>query len=125
MSDRTQANTPDSDEAAREAKERERRRFTRSTVVWAGRLVHTGGEAECIVLNISINGAKVQTTDVYSGPDEIALEIPRFGRFEGKIVWRKDNAMGIAFNEDPDEVATLIGAAVPATTESTKKDSDS
>ena len=121
MSDRTQANIPDPDEAARDAEGRERRRFTRSTVVWAGRLLHAGGKTDCVVLNISINGAKVQTTEPYAGPDAIALEIPRFGRFEGKIVWRKNNAMGIAFDEDPAKVATVIGAAVPATTNNPKK----
>ncbi|MDJ0893678.1 MAG: PilZ domain-containing protein [Alphaproteobacteria bacterium] len=113
MSDRTQAKPQDAQ--AQEQDGKERRRFPRSTVVWSGRLLFAGGSADCVVLNISINGAKVQLSGGYTGPEDVVLEIARFGQFRGQVAWRSGNSVGVTFDEEPDRVAAVIGAAVPGT----------
>lgn len=118
MSDRASVNAQEAAENEDEEKDgKDRRRFHRSTVVWAGELVTESSVVDCVVLNISVNGAKVQLSKPYQGSDTVTLKMPRFGDFEGDVVWRSGNSVGVKFRTDPKIVATIIGEAVPQTRE--------
>lgn len=91
----------------------ERRRHERyPLMIEAGVLI--GGEAlGAAVIDLSAGGAKLrlrgaevlQTDDL---ADSIILHIPRFGGFEGRIVWKDDDYVGLMFNEDHKTLVNLV-----------------
>ncbi|MBI4679092.1 MAG: PilZ domain-containing protein [Elusimicrobia bacterium] len=67
----------------------------------------------CRILNISPGGAKVAIDLALSRGDPVRLDIPRFGRFGGEVVWRSDGEAGLRFTHDPAEMTEVVmGLAV-------------
>jgi len=63
--------------------------------------------------DISAGGAKVRTTLPASDAPEstaepVILNIPKFGDFEGEIVWRDGKFVGIAFAENHKALVSLV-----------------
>jgi len=86
----------------------ERRQSTRDKVMYGGvaEIGERGATRECIVRNISDNGATIEFNNVVKLPKEqISLRIARKGRsFLAKVVWWRDNFVGVAFRaESPSE----------------------
>ena len=83
----------------------DRRRTTRDKVLYGG--VAETGEAgsarDCVVRNISENGANIEFSNIIKFPKEqMSLTIARKGRsFLAKIVWWRDNFVGVAFSDTP------------------------
>ena len=91
----------------------DRRESARDKVMYGG--VAEIGERrathECIVRNISDNGATIEFSNVVQLPkEEISLRIARKGRsFLAKVVWWRDNFVGVAFRaESPSAPASDI-----------------
>ena len=82
----------------------DRRQTTRDKVLFGG--VADTGEAgsarDCVVRNISDKGASIEFSNVVRFPKEqISLTVARKGRsFLAKIIWWRDNFVGVAFNSD-------------------------
>ncbi len=80
--------------------------------------VTLGGQViEGLLLDISAGGAKVRLMTPPSGEDNFVTEgavlnIPRFGKFDGKIVWRDGKFAGIQFSENHKTLVNLIREAV-------------
>jgi hypothetical protein len=86
----------------------DRRESARDKVIYGGvaEIDESGATRECIVRNISDNGASVEFSNVVNLPRErMSLRIARKGRsFLAKVVWWRDNFVGLAFNaETPSE----------------------
>jgi hypothetical protein len=84
----------------------ERRKDGRDKVLFGG-VASTSDSttAECIVRNISEHGASVEFKPGTRLPkDRMALTIARTGRsFVAKIIWLRDNIVGVAFTDPPIE----------------------
>ena len=88
----------------------ERRETTRDNVIYGGvaEIGERGARRECVVRNISEKGASLEFGNVVQLPTtpaelekSIGLTIARKGRsFLAKIVWWRDNFIGVAFRED-------------------------
>jgi hypothetical protein len=93
---------------------KERRAFWRNTVVWNGNLNIEDGSVECVVLNVSANGAKLHFSKPidFSDPKGV-LCIPRLGEFAAEIAWVKGTTVGLRFEESPERVQELIADALP------------
>ncbi|HEY4987574.1 MAG TPA: PilZ domain-containing protein [Bradyrhizobium sp.] len=89
----------------------ERRQSTREKVIYGGiaEIGERGGKRDCVVRNISERGASIEFSDMVLPPrQEMSLTIARKGRsFLAKIIWWRDNFVGIAFN-----AGALSGTAV-------------
>lgn len=85
----------------------ERRKDVRDKVLFGG-VASTSDNAssECIVRNISEHGARVEFKRGTRPPkDKISLTIARTGRsFVAKIIWLRDNIVGVAFADTPPEI---------------------
>ena len=83
---------------------RDRRESVRDKVMYGGvaEIGERGTTRECIVRNISDNGASLEFSNVVRLPKEqISLTIARKGRsFLAKIVWWRDNFVGVAFKAE-------------------------
>ena len=79
----------------------DRRQSARDRVVYGGvaEVGERGASRDCVVRNISENGAHLEfSNDVRLPKDTILLTIARKGRsFLAKIIWWRDNFVGVAF----------------------------
>jgi len=86
---------------------RDRRESVRDKVMYGGvaEIGERGTTRECIVRNISDNGASIEFSNDFQLPKEqLSLRIARKGRsFLAKVVWWRDNFVGLAFTDTPSE----------------------
>ena len=87
---------------------RDRRESVRDKVMYGGvaEIGDHGATRECIVRNISDNGANIEFSNDFQLPKEqLSLRIARKGRsFLAKVIWWRDNFVGVAFRaESPAE----------------------
>ena len=93
---------------------KERRAFWRTTVLWSGHLRAAGDSAECVILDVSANGAKIRFTEATGVSEEsCALEVARLGVFSCEIAWRRGNRVGLCFKEGLSTIATQMNEALP------------
>lgn len=93
--------------------EKESRRFTRTRVLWSGRLHASGRAADCRVLNISAFGARVRLVEPTVIDSRVTLRIERFGEFPSDVVWKDGEFLGISFRDDPEDIVQIFGEALP------------
>ena len=82
----------------------ERRQSARDKVIYGGvaEMGEHGGSRDCLVRNISENGARLEFSESVRLPKEpLRLTIARKGRsLLARIIWWRDNFVGIAFHSD-------------------------
>ena len=80
---------------------RDRRQSARDKVIYGGvaEIGECQGSKDCVVRNISENGANIEfENDIGLPKESIRLTIARKGSsFLAKIVWWRDNFVGVAF----------------------------
>jgi hypothetical protein len=86
----------------------DRRQNARYKVIYGGvsKVDDDGATRECVVRNISDTGASLEfSSDVRLPKEQLSLTIARKGRsFLAKIIWWRDNFVGVAFKaETPQE----------------------
>jgi hypothetical protein len=93
---------------------RDRRESVRDKVMYGGvaEIGDHGATRECIVRNISDNGANIEFSNDFQLPKEqLSLRIARKGRFFlARVIWWRDNFVGVAFRaESPAEPVSDLG----------------
>ena len=82
----------------------DRRQSPRDKVIYGGvaEIGERGATRDCVVRNISENGAHLEFSNVIKLPrEQISLTIARKGRsFLAKIIWWRDNFVGVAFKSE-------------------------
>ena len=82
----------------------DRRESPRDKVIYGGvaEIGEDGSTRDCVVRNISEQGAKIEFGSPMRFPKEqISLTIARKGRsFLAKIIWWRDNFVGVAFGSE-------------------------
>ena len=82
----------------------DRRQSVRDKVMYGGvaEIGERGATRECIVRNISDQGATIEFSNVIKLPKEqMSLRIARKGRsFLARVVWWRDNFVGVAFRAE-------------------------
>ncbi len=86
----------------------DRRQSARDKVIYGGvaKIGEDGGSSDCVIRNISENGAHIEfKNDVRLPREQILLTIARKGRsFLARVIWWRDNFVGVAFSaETPSE----------------------
>jgi hypothetical protein len=97
----------------------DRRQNPRDKVIYGGvaEIGEGGATRECVVRDISEKGARIEFSNVIKLPRQpISLTIARKGRsFLAKIIWWRDNFVGVAFSSETssEERAEKTAAAAP------------
>jgi hypothetical protein len=83
----------------------DRRQNAQCKVIYGGgaQIGEEGASRDCIVRNISENGAGLEFSNVVQLPDQekMSLTIARKGRsFLARLIWWRDNFVGVAFNSE-------------------------
>jgi hypothetical protein len=85
----------------------ERRKSVRDKVIYGGiaEIDGRGATRPCVVRNLSEQGASLEFGDPAPPPKQpIGLTIARKGRsFLARVVWWRDNFVGVAFTDSPVE----------------------
>lgn len=89
----------------------EKRRHRRHPVLYSGTLHQDSAPFDCVIKDISAGGAQLITERPVAEEQSFILDIDRAGLFTGRLVWRQDERVGIAFLHEPQNVAQRIGAA--------------
>ena len=86
----------------------DRRQSARDKVIYGGvaEIDERGATRDCVVRNISENGANIEFSNVVKlRKEQMSLTIARKGRsFLAKVVWWRDNFVGVAFSSDTSEL---------------------
>ena len=86
----------------------DRRQNARDKVIYGGVATETGWKSDCVVRNISENGACVEFSNIAKLPEEMSLTIEKRGRsFLARMIWWRDGRVGVAFR-------IMAGTALPA-----------
>jgi PilZ domain len=82
----------------------DRRQSARDKVMYGGvaEIDERGVTRDCIVRNISENGATIEFSNVVHLPrEQMSLRIARKGRsFLARVIWWRDNFVGVAFRAE-------------------------
>jgi hypothetical protein len=84
----------------------ERRKDQRDKVIFGGiASAPDGAPKDCVVRNLSEHGARIEFSRGTRPPaDTMALTIARKGKsFLARIIWWRDNIVGVAFTEPPQD----------------------
>lgn len=91
------------------------RRTVRKRVLWAARIEVSGRQHDCVVIDLSLGGAKLDLKAPVTQGDVVTLILERFGSFRAEVAWREEGSCGLRFVEDPQRIADLIGGRLPLT----------
>jgi len=96
------------------SREKDQRRFRRRATLFSGRVIDTDRSVEVVVLDVSVNGAKLRVPEAFTCNRHISLEIERLGRFAARVVWQRDGRLGLQFTEPPEKVAKRLPGSFAA-----------
>ncbi len=83
-----------------EASTGHRRAAARDSLFLLATLSHAGDAASITarVRNLSAEGMMVETTEAFARGDRIEIELRGIGSLTGKVAWREDGRLGVAFD---------------------------
>lgn len=99
----------------------EKRKFPRKTVMWNGtlslvwgaRLVDKEQSVPGVVRDLSVSGARFQTRHDFHPTERAVLELPRFGSFDCRLIWKRERLAGLEFIDPPEFIYNAIVSALP------------
>jgi len=99
-----------SDRAARPSDRREHKRYDvlRSAMVKGAR-----GHMECMVINLSLGGAKVMLMGTICLDPNVTLVIDEIGTFHADVVWQRQEFAGLRFTDQAAYLERTLGAILP------------
>ena len=90
-----------------------RRKFVRKSVLLCG-TIHRGEKAvDCVVTNVSANGARLIAQESPDGDALAALKINRCGMFPAEIAWQDGDQIGVRFLDAPATILDLLRRSLP------------
>ena len=100
----------------------EHRKETRQRVFLKGRIVFNNGSSsfDCLVRDMSSSGARLVMSDATTLPEAFDLYIPQKDRtYRATLRWRREDGIGVTFDEPARTGAGSAAAPDPASTEAT------
>jgi hypothetical protein len=91
----------------------ELRLHPRFSVLWTGRIDVSSEWVECVILNISADGAKLRLFQAIDLPARFSVSVDRYGVFPAELAWREGNSAGVRFLGDTGPIAQAIAQALP------------
>ena len=86
----------------------ERRVHERTPVLFHASLSGDDRVVECLVLNMSLGGSKVEIKDPSGSWSKVRLGIPGLYTFNGDVVWQSGTELGIQFADEYPPDATAL-----------------
>lgn len=97
------------------------RRSVRKRVLWAAKLAHGKACFDCVVVDLSLGGARIYLAQPVGKGDIVTLKLDRMGALRAEVVWQEGHSLGLCFVDEPQKIAETIGARLPLTVLPTAK----
>jgi PilZ domain len=75
---------------------------------WAATLQTAAAQMSCIVVDVSVTGARVRTFQIPSDGDNVSLLIGTNDAISARVAWRSDDSAGLCFAEDQPRILRMI-----------------
>ena len=85
----------------------------RKRVLWAARIAHGSTRFDCVVVDLSLGGARIYLAQPFSKGDIVTLKLDRMGALRAEVVWQEGHSIGLQFVDDPQKIVETIGARLP------------
>ncbi|UTW55524.1 PilZ domain-containing protein [Kordiimonas sp. SCSIO 12610] len=85
-----------------------RRGFKRRSVLWPATISVASYDFSCQVWNLSLGGARVRVDIPLRVGAEVSLSVMSRASIPAVIAWTEDEALGLAFQADSDEIRSLF-----------------
>jgi hypothetical protein len=92
---------------------RERRRYKRTHVLFSGSLVSGKRAIEGLVLDLSLNGARIQFSEPIVTNSAATLRLAGSVDIDVEVAWREDNRLGLRFREMPARISSIFAGLLP------------
>jgi len=96
------------------SKAKDQRRFRRRATLFSGTIIDAKRAVDVVVLDVSVNGAKLRVPEAFTCNRYVVLRIERLGQFAARVVWKRDNRLGLQFTEPPEKVAKRLPSSFAA-----------
>ncbi len=92
------------------------RRTVRKRVLWAAKLAHGAKRFDCVVVDLSLGGARIHLAQPVAKGEVVTLILDRLGTLRAEVVWQEEQSIGLHFVEDAKTIAEMIGSRLPLVT---------
>jgi hypothetical protein len=75
---------------------------------WAATLQTVAAQMSCIVIDVSVTGARVRAFQSPSDGDKVSLLIGTSDAISARVAWRSDDSVGLCFADDQPWILRLI-----------------
>ena len=75
---------------------------------WEATLQTVAAQMSCIVINVSVTGARVRTFQIPSDGDNVSLLIGTGDAISARVAWRSNDSVGLFFVQDQPWILGLI-----------------
>ena len=89
------------------------RRTIRKRVLWAAKLAHGAKRYDCVVVDLSLGGARIYLAQPIGQGDLVTLTLDRMGALRAEVVWQEGHSIGLRFVDEPAKITQIIGARLP------------
>ncbi len=102
----------------------DRQKSRRHSTLCPGTLVSGDEEVDCEVLNVSVGGVKIRTSQPIETNAHVRVRILRVGEFAGRVAWRNGTTMGVEFQDELTELARIVEDVLSIETERNERRED-
>ena len=92
-----------------------RRETVRKRVLWAAALCVGGRWFDCVVVDLSLGGARLYLDQPIDIGENVTLRLDGMGFLHAEIVWQEGHSTGLRFVDEIDKIAATIGVRLPLT----------
>lgn len=86
----------------------------RKRVLWGAQLQVMSERFDCIVVDLSLGGARLHFPEPIEKGQKVTLILDRIGDLGAEVVWQQERSIGVRFTDDPRHIAQLIGGRLPS-----------
>lgn len=92
------------------------RSTVRKRVLWAAKLARGAKRYDCVVVDLSLGGARVHLAQLMNKGEVVTLKLDRLGPLRAEVVWQEEQSLGLRFVDDAKTIADMIGNRLPLET---------
>ena len=97
------------------------RRTVRKRVLWAAKLAHGHARFDCVVVDLSLGGARIYLAQPLGKGEIVTLKLDQMSALRAEVVWQEGHSIGLRFTDEPQKIVDTIGARLPLTAKPTAK----
>jgi hypothetical protein len=89
------------------------RRTVRKRVLWAAKLAHGPTRFDCVVVDLSLGGARIYLAQPLGKGEIVTLKLDQMSTLRAEVVWQEGHSIGLRFTDEPQKIVDTIGARLP------------